>query len=537
MLRQRLTRPAELTFTGAEGGKDSHERGVLTGTAGTASTAGTAHQPSDPDHPPAALEGAATQAATGVLQAAAPSEPWASEADRVDTFEADGWWAAPVPTFTYLAGAAGSGKTFLAKQRAEQDLGIVIAATTGIAAVNCNTITINALLNYFDTSSLQEAYVSGFLTARLGKLWKAGVRRIVIDEVSMLPAEQLMFLVKAIEEVNERGYVLSSSRDDDESGPPQLGLTVVGDFCQLSPVKAAFAFEADEWASFAPHIQTLTRIHRQADPDFITMLRAARRGDGQTVVDYFQSRNAIQQETDDHFDGPTILAKNEPVDRYNQLRLSRLAGRPITFTATRWGKARSEWSQIPETLALKAGALVMILANRRTPGTFDGSIGRQLLYANGDLAELVDVGREAVWNPETEAFDRNETVAYVKLQRTGEVVTVVPVERETKVPCDSARRKELIAKGEGSRVDGRWEILGAIRFMPLRLAWASTVHRSQGLTLDAVQINCRDHFFTQGGMLYVALSRARTAEGLRLIGSPKTLIDRCRVDSRVKQWI
>jgi hypothetical protein len=381
------------------------------------------------------------------------------------------------------------------------------------------------VLSYFDTQSLQESYLAGFLTARLGKLWKCGVRRIVLDEVSMLAGDQLTYLVKAIEEVNGRGYVLSKWDEDDGTPPPAMGLTLVGDFLQLSPVKATYAFESPEWGRFTDSVITLTEIRRQADVDFIQMLRHAREGHGEWVAEYFIERHAIQNETDDTFDGPTIVAKNESVDRHNYLRMSALQGRAIRFTSSRWGKLRSEWGtlekpkhtwNIPEHLELKIGALVMILANHRDPDT------RQLEYVNGDLGTIVDA---------------TPLTARVQLQRTGETVEVAPVERQVKIPADGARRKELRGKGLGDRIDTKWEIVGAISYLPLRVAYASTVHKSQGLSLDAVQVNIRDPFFRAPGMLYVALSRARTAEGLRLVGSPKTLVERCVSDPRLKAWL
>jgi len=111
------------------------------------------------------------------------------------------------------------------------------------------------------------------------------------------------------------------------------------------------------------------------------------------------------------------------------------------------------------------------------------------------------------------------------------------VTRQVKIPCDSARRKELREKREGDKIDGKWEIVGAITYLPLRIAYASTVHKSQGLSLDKVQVNIRDPFFKSPGMLYVALSRARTAAGLRLVGSPRALIERCASDPRLRSWL
>jgi hypothetical protein len=432
--------------------------------------------------------------------------------------------------FTYLAGAAGSGKTFAVRAWAADEAGLVLCATTGIAAINLGGTTINALLGYFDTKSLQDSYTNGFLTAKLGKLLKAGVRRLVVDEVSMLDGDQLTYLTRAIEEVNNRGYAIAMSQDWDEvPDSAALGLTLVGDFCQLPPVKAPFAFESSEWGRFAEggHTITLTEIRRQADPAFIAALRAARRGDGAGTLAYFGGR--LHTETDDAFEGPTLLAKNEAVDRYNWIRLNRLPGRDVSFVSSRAGKQRSEWGNpdkppatwgIPERLPLKIGALVMILANQRQ---LDG-LGFE--YVNGDLGELVDA-------------DAAAKVAQVRLQRTGAIVEVSYVRREVLVPLDSARRRELRDKGEADKIaeGGKWEIAGWISYLPIRLAYASTVHRSQGLSLDRVQVNIRDAFFKTPGMLYVALSRARTAEGLRLVGSAAALIERCTTDPRLSRWL
>lgn len=435
-------------------------------------------------------------------------------------------WGDSAPTFTYLAGGAGSGKTFATRAWASREKGLELCATTGIAAINLGGSTLNALLGYFDTRSLQESFVNGFLTARFGKLWKAGIRRLIVDEVSMMDGDQLGFLVQAIDEVNGRGYVLSEIDEDAEAaGPVGMSLTLVGDFAQLPPVKAPFAFENESWRRFAEATITLRGVRRQADPDFIAALRAARVADAEGVRRFFAPR--LQADTDDHFEGPTLMAKNDAVDRYNWIRLSRLPGRDVLFQSQRWGKQRSEWGNpdkppatwgIPIRLALKVGALVMVLANFKDPVT------NRLIYVNGDLGTLEEA---------------DDTCAHVRLQRTGEIVQVSYVRREVLVPCDAARRKVLRAAGQAHLIsdNGKWEIAGWVSYMPLRVAYASTVHKSQGLSLDRVQVNIRDGFFKTPGMLYVALSRARTAEGLRLVGTEASLVERCTSDARLKEFL
>lgn len=430
-------------------------------------------------------------------------------------------YAEAFPPFAYVAGPAGVGKTFWAKTLADHDPeGCVLAATTGIAAVNLGEgTTINALLRFFNTASLRDAYTGGFLESSLKKLRIAGLKRILLDEVSMLSGDQLTILTRAIDNVN-------ADRTPDD---PELGLLLVGDFAQLPPVKEPFAFEAAEWDRYAQHTYRLSHIRRQADRAFVEALQAVRRGDGLRALEYFRDR--IQTTTLMDFDGPTLVAKNEAVDKYNQLRTDVLKTPAHVFPSTRWGKVRAEWggppkpSQewgVPEVLILKEGSRVMVLANRNIAEPGEPA---EYAYINGDLGTFLG--------------DAPGGVARVRLDRTGDLVSVVPVVRENVIPLEPGRRKELKAEGHPERIsqNGKWEIIGAISYIPARLAYATTVHKSQGLSLDAVQVNIRDGFFRTPGMLYVALSRARSVEGLRLVGTPEGFRARCTVSSKVVPWL
>src|ERR1700757_2022074 len=176
----------------------------------------------------------------------------------------------------FVTGAAGTGKSFMMKKRIEDAPGsAILCATTGVSAVNMDTVTINSVLSYFDTSSLIDKYIRGYLHQRLRKLAASTHQplSIVIDEVSMMHAEQLDTIYKAVQEVNE----------GDESAAPldyPLGLVLTGDFAQLPPVKGRWAFQADCWPQFQAHINRLTKVWRQSDPGFLEAVNAARRGDG-----------------------------------------------------------------------------------------------------------------------------------------------------------------------------------------------------------------------------------------------------------------
>lgn len=410
------------------------------------------------------------------------------------------------PDYEMICGPAGSGKTYMMRELATQHAGWTLAASTGIAAVNLgDAVTINSLLGYFDTASLEDAYTQGWLQARLRKLRASGLRRILLDEVSMVEARQLTVMVRAIDEVNGIDEFMRGDEAD-----THIRLTLIGDPLQLGPVQGDFFFESEEWGKFAPNVTKLTEIRRQGDPAFIQALRHIREGHGELALETFMPR--FESVTDMQFDGPTILARNEPVDRFNRLRHDALTGTKTAFVSKRWHKAKppAEWKNIPEVLVLKEGALVMVLANRRRD--VDDS---SLVYANGDLG---------IYRGPSGSGDCPH--AFVELTRTGEVVTVIPV----------TRRHEKPTGAKGVRKEA-YEVQGEVTYMPLRLAYASTIHKTQGLTFDRCQINIGDHFFAHPGMLYVGLSRCRSLEGLRIVGNDRLLVQRSTVHPKVGGWL
>lgn len=468
------------------------------------------------------------------------------ETAPVDGPPSDAPETTPIPEvlFTdanFLCGGAGCGKTWIARALSAQYDGVLLCATTGIASVNLGEgTTINAALKYFDTKSLQESYLSGHLVAVLGKLYRSGVRRLVIDEVSMQDADQTTIIVQALEEFADRRYTRDHALRDEVAESMQeegrdiqaewpIKLTYVGDFAQLGPVKAEYAFTSPEWPKIAQNLCKLTTIRRQADRDFITALRAARSGDADTVCDYFGPR--LLADTDNHYEGPTILATNDAVDRYNRLRLGKVPGALAYYPSTRWGKERGDWKLIPPDCGIKVGALVMILANKRVPPNPEqpDEIPR-LIYSNGDLGVVEDV-------------DVAGKRAYVRLHRTGEPVEVDYITRWNTIPLEPGRLKQLVEAGEHDRIqrDRRGkaiaEIIGGIDYLPLRVAYGATVHKCQGLSFDRVQVSTREGMFKMPGLLYVALSRARTIDGLRLIGTVDGLRQRCVIDARIRSWL
>lgn len=414
--------------------------------------------------------------------------------------------------FAYISGPAGTGKTYLAREVVRGRTDAVLTATTGIAAVNLgDASTINALLSYFDTHSLMESYTAGYLQAQLRRLRRVGVRIIVLDEASMLEADQLTILVQALDEVNQtRTYdstieqVVTTTDED-----TLLQMLLVGDFAQLPPVEGEFAFRSPQWKRLEGASFRLDTIRRQGEAAFIEALQAVRKGRPTEAVEALTTRMVPMMDFD--YAGTTIVAKNDEVDRINGIRHAKLPGEPLVWPTVRSGEQQKDWVKlIPNEMAIKPGALVMILANRALP-RLDEDDTPGFFYVNGDLARVLEKTDEGI---------------RVTLLRNEENVVVTPLTSEWRIPTGLT--------GKNSK---KFEVKGSVTRMPLRLAYATTVHKSQGLSLDQVQVGLASWMFTKPGMTYVALSRCRTLEGLRIVGNPKMFLNKCKVNPAIGEFL
>lgn len=418
------------------------------------------------------------------------------------------------PQWMYLAGTAGTGKSYQARQRALDYDDAILCATTGIAAVNLEGTTINSILRYYDTASLRAEYEFGRLNVALKQLAEGGCRRLIIDEISMMDGNQLDIICLAVDEVNE-GLIAKHKKP--------MGITLVGDFAQLPPVKAPFVFEKNAWIRFEQNTIMLTEPRRQADPEFVRALQSVRRGNRE-AGEYF--RRMITPGHSGEYDGTTIAATNLEVDRINALRMIGLKTPEHKYSAIRTGDpkaAPSEWKIIPETLILKPECLVMILANYREGGDPD------LVYANGDLAHYI--GPVLADNPRSDVM--------VKLKRNDRVVRIKRIVREKKLATGNVEAKitDAVDLNDSGARTKKNEIVAAIEYLPLRVAYGSTVHKSQGLSLDHVQLMINSKFWMSPGMLYVALSRARTPQGLKIIGTYDQFVARIRANQMIERWL
>src|SRR5882724_5796325 len=229
----------------------------------------------------------------------------------------------------FLTGAAGRGKTYTVRQAIAEDPHFgMLAATTGIAAVNLGAITLNSLLRYYDTRSLEEAFFNGWLQKTILKLAEDGYQWLVIDEISMLDGLQLDILYQCMKMVNEVRAL---------TGGEPLGILLTGDFCQLPPIKAKWAFEAECWPQFEENTERLTKCWRQTDAKFLEAVNHIRSGRGMVGATILSQLGVeFVKHADTSFTGTTIIAKNEAVDNFNWLCHSRLSGIPTTVVSDRW---------------------------------------------------------------------------------------------------------------------------------------------------------------------------------------------------------
>lgn len=449
-----------------------------------------------------------------------------------------------LPPYSFITGKAGTGKSTTIHRLAEQyKERVTKCATTGIAAINLGSngdsaTTLNALLGYFDTASLEEAYNLGRLHSRLRGFAN---KILIIDEVSMLGAAQFTLIMKAVKEVNDNGS--------------NIQIVVVGDFCQLSPVNDGYAFEAPEWESFTPGIVKLEKVWRQKSVDFVNILNAARIGEGEHVAQGIPM-SSYSSMIDYNFDGVTLVPTNNEVTEVNNYRYKNLlAGGAQTkqYPCYWWGNQRPEWKKnIPTTLDLCDKAYVMILANS----------GPDLEYANGDCGYLRLLSDSSVIL-DLVRTKKPVTVPYILrriLQRHtphGLVIPETPRDKrervidsdtgEVLVPEESKLEYEEYLQSVTSKyrtwgdpyfdfVKKQW-CVGEIRYLPIRLAYASTIHKAQGLTLTGkVQIVFTHRFISAPSMAYVALSRATELENITIVGTPHQVRERVNVLRKVMQW-
>lgn len=373
----------------------------------------------------------------------------------------------------FLTGQAGSGKTYVLNKFIDylraREIEPVITASTGIAATHLGGVTIHSwsgagiksdLTNY-DIELMQEKQY----------LWKRfeSANILIIDEISMMQPELLDSIDRVL-----RAFRFSSE--------PFGGLQVIfsGDFFQLPPVSSSsdtskkYAWHADVWDQLDLQICYLEEQHRQSGSSRLNNILNEIRAGSVSEESMNLLRGRYKQEPDAEVHATKLFTHNIDVDAINQAELEKLPGHPHIFDMSYTGNKKlqetiKKGTLAQERLLLKKDARVLFVKNNYEKGYMNGSVGivRDFSEAGWPLVELVnDSVIEA--SPETWSLE------------------------------------------EGGKV------LASVAQVPLRLAWAITVHKSQGMSLDAAEVDLSKSF--ESGQGYVALSRLRSLAGLKLMG-------------------
>lgn len=393
----------------------------------------------------------------------------------------------------FLTGKAGTGKTtFLRKLQKVCYKRMVVVAPTGVAAINAEGVTIHSFFQLSFGPQLPENAATGHNTSvnkfSIQKLNRTKIKIIrsldllVIDEISMVRAD----LLDAVDEVLRR--VRHSSKP---FGGVQL--LMIGDIHQLAPVA-----KPDEWEILAPYYDSvyffsshalsstdyicieLDHIYRQSDSHFIALLNKVRNHclDNES----FRQLNCRYKQdfTPDDSEGYiTLTTHNFQADKINEDKLSALSSKPLYFEAHVKGTFPENNYPTKKTLELKIGARVMFVKNDPSPekSYYNGKIGTITGYDERSNSLAVDCGDETI------------------------VVSAVDwINYEYSINPDTNEIEE--------------KEIGSFSQVPLRLAWAVTIHKSQGLTFDRVIIDAGQAF--AHGQVYVALSRCTTLDGIVL---------------------
>lgn len=403
----------------------------------------------------------------------------------------------------FLTGKAGTGKSTLIRHFLENtSRNVVVAAPTGIAALNVNGYTIHRLFSFSTTTTIDDVESRNYYPRRFAKTL-GGLETLIIDEASMVRADLFDMLEAALRRFGPR------------RGEPFGGvqLVLVGDLFQLPPVvtdgeleyfseefPTPYFFSAKRFSRDSFPMVHLTRVFRQqGDSSLVEILNAVRKGHLLEDV-----RGELNQAVDENFEPPvddfwlTLTTTNRIATARNNAMLAKLPGPVVHFEARTSGQLDDFPEPTDRVLQLAVGAQVMLLTNDPGDRWVNGTIGR---------IEKIEGGP-------------GEPRVMIRTN-DGDVVEVENHTWEVTRPVIN-----------GGRVSH--EVVGAFTQLPLRLAWAITIHKSQGQTLDKVVVDLSGGTFANG-QLYVALSRCTNFQGLVLKRPvlPKDL----RVDNRIRRFL
>ena len=433
----------------------------------------------------------------------------------------------------FLTGSAGSGKTYTLNQyinylRARR-VSVAVTASTGIAATHMNGTTIHSWSGIGIKDELSERDLTNlsrkqFLADRL-----KDTAVLIIDEISMLHAKQLNLVNQVLKHVRKNDKAFGS-----------IQVVVAGDFFQLPPIgsrgesnRDKFAFMSEAWLDAEFHICYLSEQHRQVSAasegglDLDDILNQIRRQDVS-----FEAIAALEATYDQDVDikRTRLYTHNLNVNKINDKELAELNGEMMRFEATAIGEDKlvdtlKKTVRTQDELILKVGAKVMFIKNNTELNVSNGTMGELIGFATvkvDDSADKAKAEKDAKADAKNDGLSDDKTIededdiADAKLKSKSKALSKKPVTQKMPVVRLNSGREVIAEPEEWIIEDETGEVLASYSQVPLCLAWAITIHKSQGMTLDAAEIDLSRTF--ELGQGYVALSRLKSLAGLQLLG-------------------
>ena len=428
----------------------------------------------------------------------------------------------------FLTGSAGSGKTYTLNQYIDylraRRVPVAVTASTGIAATHMNGTTIHSwsgigIKDELSDRDLTTLSRKQFLADRL-----KDTAVLVIDEISMLHAKQLNLVSQVLKHIR---------KNDKAFGGIQV--VVAGDFFQLPPIgskgetnREKFAFMSEAWLDAKFHICYLSEQHRQVSEaangglDLDDILNQIRR---QEVT--FEAIAALEATFDQNVDikRTRLYTHNLNVNSINDKELAALEGEMMRFTATSTGDSKlvetlKKTVRTQDDLVLKVGAKVMFIKNNTELGVSNGTMGELIGFAAVKIDDSKDSSDDLIEDDSESIANENDKNIKGKGKKTTKDKEKTKSKKPTtqKMPVVRLNSgREVVAEPEEWIIeDETGDVLASYEQVPLCLAWAITIHKSQGMTLDAAEIDLSRTF--ELGQGYVALSRLKSLAGLQLLG-------------------
>ena len=387
----------------------------------------------------------------------------------------------------FLTGKAGTGKTtFLHEIRKNTPKRMIVTAPTGVAAINAGGVTLHSFFQlpfgpHVPGNELrQQTEQRRFSREKINIIRSLDL--LVIDEISMVRADVLDGVDAVLRRYKHRHRPFGG-----------VQLLMIGDLHQLPPVvrdddwellkhyyDSPYFFSSNALKQAAMITIELKHIYRQSDAHFIRLLNRVRdnRLDNETI-EALNTRYLPEFQPGDNDDHITLTTHNRNADAINETRLRALTSKPFVFQATITGDYPEQCYPTAATLTLKQGAQVMFVRNDTSP---------EKLYFNGKIGKITRIDRHHI---------------SVKCPDSDTEISVDPITWENIKYTLNAETSEITE-----------EVIGTFTQYPLRLAWAITIHKSQGLTFERAIIDAGAAF--SHGQVYVALSRCKTLEGIVL---------------------